>query len=171
MPVNFEPSRTGELTCSVQGKYLHSKYNQQTEGERFAGNIQADFSPLCVFILEPALSYCASPLKKKFPGTSLCAIRFSKDFSQADDKWDKVFYLKDSPIALSEVLFNSLGEEKLISSLAFDWTASKNIFPEESMLAWQEINKAILKARDVLATRAYFSKRWLKNKINRQIKM
>ncbi|MBB5225768.1 DUF115 domain-containing protein [Treponema ruminis] len=165
MPVNFEPSRTGELTCSVQGKYLHSKYNPQTEGERFAENIQADFSPLCVFILEPALSYCASPLKKKFPGALLCAIRFSKDFSQADDKWDKVFYLKDSPIALSEDLFNSLGEEKLISSLAFDWTASKNIFPEESMLAWQEIKKAILKARDVLATRAYFSKRWLKNSL------
>ena len=163
MLINFEPSRAGELTCSVQGKYLHSKYNPQTEGERFAENVQADFSPLCVFILEPALSYCAEPLKKKFPGADICAIRFSKDFSKADSKWDKVFYLENSSAPLSELIFNSLGEEKLISSLAFDWTPAKNIFPQQSMLAWGEIKKAILKARDVIGTRAYFSKRWLKN--------
>ena len=165
MTINFESSRAGELTCSVQGKYLHSKYNPQTEGERFADSLKADFSPLCVFILEPALSYCASPVKKKFPRAEVCAIRFSRDFSKSDSKWDKVFYMEGSGIPLSEILFSSLGEEKLISSLAFDWTPAKNIFPEESMLAWQEIKRAVLKARDVIATRAFFSKRWLKNSL------
>ena len=63
----FESSKAGELTCSFQGKYLHSKYNPTNEGEKFAAGIKADFSPLCVFILEPALSYCAPFLKKRFP--------------------------------------------------------------------------------------------------------
>ena len=160
----FEASKSGELTCSLKGKYLHSKYNPLAEGEKFAQNLQADFSPLCVFIIEPALSYCAESVKKKFPGAAVCAIRFSRDFSESDTKWNKVFYL-DGEIPLGEILFNSLGEEKLISSLAFDWTPAKNIFPEESMLAWGEIKKAILKARDVIGTRSYFSKKWLKNSL------
>lgn len=154
------------MTCLVQGKYLHSKYNPQNEGERFAENIQADFSPLCVFILEPALSYCAQPLKKRFPQAEICAIRFSQDFSDSDSLWDKVFYAcKDSPVSLSEQLFNFLGEEKLISSLTLDWAPSKAIFPLKSEETWTEIKKAILKARDVIGTRAYFSKRWLKNSV------
>ena len=165
MTIKFEPSRSGNLTCSAEGKYLHSKYNPQAEGERFADSIKADFSPLCVFILEPALSYCAETLKKKFPDADLCAVRFSKDFAESDSKWDKVFYISGSGIPLSEILYNSLGEEKLISSLAFDWPPSKNVFPEESILSWQEIKKAVLKARDIIVTRAYFSKRWLKNSL------
>ena len=166
MLVTFETSRTGQKTCSVQGKYLHSKYNPQNEGERFAESLQADFSPLCVFILEPALSYCAKAIKKRFPEATVCAIRFTTDFSEQDKLWDRVFYASpSSQIPLSEHLFNTLGEEKLISSLSFDWNPTKAVFQSESTNAWNEIKKAILKARDVIATRAYFSKRWLKNSV------
>ena len=166
MLVTFEESRTGQKTCSVQGKYLHSKYNPQNEGERFAENIQADFSPLCVFILEPALSYCAPAIKKRFSEATICAIRFTHEFCESDKLWDKVFYASDSSqIPVSEQLFSALGEEKLISSLSIDWAPSKQVFPEESAYAWNEIKKGILKARDVIATRAYFSKRWLNNSI------
>ncbi|WP_294429497.1 6-hydroxymethylpterin diphosphokinase MptE-like protein [uncultured Treponema sp.] len=162
----FENSKSGELTCCFQGKYLHSKYNPKNEGEKFAANLQADFSPLCIFILEPALSYCAQFLKNRFPNAKICAIRYCKDFSQTDYLWDKVFYLeKQNIISLEEVLFNALGEELLISSLAFDWQPSKSVFPEESFEVWSSLKKAILKARDVIGTRAYFSKRWLKNSL------
>ncbi len=160
----FEESKSGERTCSFKGKYLHSKYNPKNEGERFAQTLEADFSPLCVFLLEPALSYCAPFLKQRFPGASICAIRFRNDFSQTDSQWDKVFYL-ESNLSLSEQLFFVLGEEKLCSSLVFDWAPSKQAFPEENIHSWQEIKTAILKARDVIGTRAFFSKRWLKNSI------
>ena len=158
----FEASKFGELTCSFEGKYLHSKYNPVAEGEKFVQNVRADFSPFCVFIIEPALSYCATFLRKRFPVAKLCAIRFCDDFSETDRLWDFVFHLNSD---LSEDLFNCLGEEKLISSLIFDWNATKLAFPEESVSAWKEIKKAVLKARDVIGTRAYFSKRWLKNSL------
>ena len=166
--LHFENSKSGELTCCFQGKYFHSKYNPTSEGEKFAANIQADFSPLCVFIIEPALSYCAPFLRKRFPNAVLAALRFSDDFSESDSKWDFVFHLKKSGkinemLPLSEALFSALGEEKLISSLAFDWNPTKLAFPSENLAVWNEIKKAVLKARDVLGTRSYFSKRWLKN--------
>ena len=163
----FESSRSGEMTCSFKGKYLHSKYNPLVEGERFAQTVEADFSPLCLFILEPALSYCADAIKKKFPNALICAIRFSSAFVKSDSQWHKVFYLDQAnfSIPLSEILFETLGEEKLISSLAFSWPPSQNAFPEQTVRCWEEIKKAILKARDVMGTRAYFSERWLKNSL------
>ena len=163
--LSFEASRSGELTCSFQGKYFHSKYNPRTEGERFAENIQADFSPLCIFVLEPALSYCAPYIKKRFPEALVCAIRFTRAFSDSDREWNHVFYLKEGKISLGEELFSTLGEEKLCASLSFDWPATKQAFPQENTESWNEIKKSILKSRDVIATRAYFSKRWLKNSI------
>lgn len=159
-----EKSKNGEETCSFSGKYLHSKYNPLAEAEKFVQNIEADFFPECLFILEPALSYCALPLKKRFPKTKFFAIRYVSFFKDTDSKWDKVFYLDDN-LALSDRLFNYFGEEKLYSSLFFEWPASKQIFSGESSLAWSEIKKAILKSRDVLGTRAYFSKRWFKNSL------
>ena len=162
---SIEKSKNGEETCSFQGKYLHSKYNPSQEAERFSQALTADFSPLCVFILEGALSYCAKFLKNRFPSAQICVIRFTRFFEKYDSNWDKVFYLYDGDIALSERLFNFLGEERLISSLFFDWTPSKQIFQEENALSWSEIKKAVLKARDVLGTRSYFSKRWLKNSL------
>ena len=162
--IHFESSKSGELTCCFQGKYLHSKYNPINEGEKFAQNLNADFSPLCVFILEPALSYCAPYIKKKFQNAEICAIRFSNNFLESNTKWDRIFYLKSS-ISLSEQVFNSLSEEKLCSSLVFDWLPTKQIFANENLKAWLELKKAILKARDVIGTREYFSKRWLKNSI------
>ena len=156
----FECSKSGEETCRIQGKYLHSKYNPTSEGERFAALIRADFSPLCILLLEPALAYCAPFIRKRFPSVSLCAIRFSDDFSRADHHFDFVFH--DSP-ALSDDLFDALGEEKLSSCLALDWNPSKALFPQESAHVWNAVKAAVLKARDVIGTRAYFSKRWLKN--------
>ena len=168
--IHFESCKNGDLTCSFQGKYLHSKYNPKNEGERFVQNIQADFSPLCVFIIEPALSYCAPFLRQKFPKAKICAIRFTDDFSETDGNWDFVFHLKNSTantqiFSLCDDLFDCFGEENLISSIFFDWTPTKQAFASESLETWNEIKKAVLKARDVLGTRSYFAKRWLKNSL------
>lgn len=166
MSLEFSTAKTGDKTCSISGKYLHSKYNPLLEGERFAQNVAADFSPFCVAVLEPALSYCARFLKKRFPDAKICCIRFTDDFHDYDSEWDYVFYgAKENFENLSEDLFNTLGEENLISSLFFDWQPSKSIFPEMNFKCWKEIQAAVLKARDVIGTRAYFSKRWLKNAV------
>ncbi|MCR4823187.1 MAG: DUF115 domain-containing protein [Treponema sp.] len=161
----FEDCKNGDKTCSFNGKYLHSKYNPVNEGERFAQNVQADFSPLCIFVIEPALSYCALPLKKRFPSALLYAIRFRKDFKEWDGLWDKVIYLYDLTIPLGDFLFSSVSEDKLCSALVLDWQPSKQIFPSENQECWQEIKKAIINGRNVIATRSFFSKRWLKNSI------
>lgn len=165
MPINeiiYSVAKNGEKTCSCNGKFLHSKYNPSAEAQKFVENIQADFNPLCVFIIEPALSYCFDFLKKRFPNATFCAIRFSSQFSSTDKLWDKVFYFSDN---LSNEIFDFLGEEKICSSIFSDWTASKNIFPELTEKTWFSIKDVVLKSRSIINTRAYFAKRWLKNTI------
>ncbi len=161
-----ETAKNGEKTCLINGKYLHSKYNPSLEGEKFAASLAADFSPLCVLILEPALSYSAKFLRIKFPHAKICCVRFFEDFKDYDSLWDCAFYGADENFCnLGKDLYNAFGEEILMSTLVFDWQPSKNIFPNENLICWQEIKKAILNARDILGTRSYFSKRWLKNSV------
>ncbi|WP_191014377.1 6-hydroxymethylpterin diphosphokinase MptE-like protein [Treponema zioleckii] len=166
MTFDFKDARNGAKTCSYNGKFLHSAYNPQSEGEKFVQNLKADFLPSLVIIIGPALSYCATYLRKRFPKATLCAIHFSEkfknDFSETDALRDKVFYYSENSNFAESLLFY-FGEEKLCSCIIFDWIASRNIFPEKSDKIWLELKSAILKSRDIIGTRSYFSKRWLKN--------
>lgn len=163
--IEFLKAKNSENTCTLNGKYFHSAYNPSREAQAFCASIELSYKPSCIIIIEPALSYCAQFLKEKFPKTQLIAIRFVKDFNYTDHLWDKVFYFEENKNFCQE-LYNSLGEEKLLSSLVLNWNASTNIFFEETEKLWAEIKKAMLLARDVLSTREHFSKRWFFNSIN-----
>ncbi len=165
MNAEFSSAKNGEATCSYGGKYLHSKYNPSAEAQKFVENITTDFEPLAVIVIEASISYCTRFLRERFKNAVLCTVRFSNDFKKYDENWDFVFYPQGNSNFFQEDLFNALGEEKLCSALVVDWPASKNVFPQENAGIWLDIRQAILKARDVLVTRAYFSKRWLKNSL------
>ncbi len=156
--VEFLQAVNGEETSSVDGKFLHSKYNPLREAQTFVSSIQCTYKPSSILILEPGLSYCGRFLKERFPDAKLYALHYTKDFLKNDSVWDRVFF-PDSDI------FFSLGEEELCSCLTLSWPPSDKIFTEESSIVWKNVKEAVLKARDVLYTRSYFSKRWLKNSI------
>lgn len=165
LKIEFQKSKNGENTCTLNGKYFHSAYNPSREAQSFCNSIEVSYRPSCIIIIEPALSYCADFLRKKFPEISLIAVRFVNDFSSTDSLWNKVFYFEENKNFCQE-LYNYLGEEKLLSSIILNWTASTNIFFPETEKLWAEIKKAMLLARDVLSTREHFSKRWFFNSIN-----
>lgn len=156
----LEPAKNGETTCRIHGTYLHSKYNPTREAEQFARVVKADFLPLCIIIIGPALSYCAPFLRKRFQNATLCAVHITEDFHQTDNLWDYSFSANKF---CADALFFALGEERLCSCLVYDWQPSKNLFPDEFHHIWLEIKRAVEKSRDVLATRAFFAKRWIKN--------
>lgn len=91
---SFFQAKNGSETCKINQTLLHSAYNPELEAERFASSIEADFIPSAVFVIEPALSYCGKPLKKKFPGTEIYSVRFSKDFIGYGKDFSKSFFLK-----------------------------------------------------------------------------
>lgn len=162
--ISFSDAKNGEKTCSLAGKHIHSAYNPSREAEQFVLHLNVPFNPAAVIIIEPALSYCLPFLRKRFPDARLCAVRVASDFSESDDKWDVCLYAKND-CGLGEQLFSALGEETLCSAVFFSWTAAESVFPEDTKAVWQEIKSAVLKSRDVLATRSFFATRWLKNTV------
>lgn len=160
--MDFLDAADGSKTCSANGIRLHSFYSPEKEAERFADGIPCDFNPKYILITEPALSYCAPFLRRRFAHSVLCCTRFCADFSQTDNLWDKVFY---SDSALGEALFSFMGDEGIASCLFASWKPSEKAFPKQSALAWNEIKAAVLKSRNVLCTRKHFAKRWAKNAV------
>ncbi len=163
--VTFFPAGNGSLSCRAAGITLHSSYNPEREAGRFAEGLSCPFVPEFVLVTEPALSYCADFLKKRFPSAELCAVRYCRAFQEYDKKWSRVFYFErgDSPALFAEKLFASLGEEGLCSCLAAAWQPSARAFPETDRAVWESIQSAVVKSRTVLLSRSYFAARGLKN--------
>ena len=163
--VQFSDAKNGSKTCSFNKKYLHSVYNPENEAKNFVSTIKSTFTPSCIIIIEPALSYCAPFLRECFPNSTLAAIRIlSKEFSFTDYLWDKIIDFS-SLQNFSETLFNIFGEETLLSTLFYSWKPSESVFSFECGEIWKGIKSAVKKGRDVLATRSYFSRRWLINSV------
>lgn len=151
------------------GLHLHSAYNPEREAERFVQGIKPPFMPQYVLVTGAGRPYTVPYLKKEFPGVKVCAVQYTKDFSDTDFSWDKVFYFEDpeksvSP-PLSDQIFNYLGDEGTIACFFTSWRPSERAFPEEYKATWKEIKKAVLKSRTVLQTRTYFGRRWTKNAV------
>ena len=161
--IRFFTAKNGSISCSANGTSLHSSYDPEKEGERFAASLGASFYPEYIIVTEPALSYCETFLRKRFPSARLCAVRYSEDFSESDKRWDIVFNAAKKEDELSENLFASLGEEGLCSSLFASWYPSARAFPRKDEAVWREIKNAVDKGRDVLFTRSAFSSRWILN--------
>ena len=165
MDVVFTKAADGTMTCTCKSIRLHSAYKPGHEAERFVQSIDCDFTPGYVAVTGPALSYCVPYLKKRFPGAKLCAVRYTKDFSSTDSLWDKVFFTEALAQPLAEQLYAYMGEEGLSSCLFISWQPSEKAFPDIYRETWQQIKSAVLRSRDILATRSFFARRWTRNAI------
>lgn len=194
--VEFLKAKNGSDCAKLNGIFLHSQYNPQTEAERFAQNAAVEFVPKTVIVIEGALGYCAEPLRKRFPNAKIGTIRLCQNFSATNNLWDFVLGAEQTntdskpttarggdqqplgvksgvpqPLSvtgarISEQLYNLLGEEGIYKTLFLEWQPSARALPERANAAWKEIKAAIEKAKAVLGTREYFGKKWLKNKVN-----
>ncbi len=163
MSVEFFNTSKGVRSCKVNNFSLHSSYDPEKEAERFVENTKCNFTPKYVLVIEPALSYCAKYFRKKYPKAVLCAVHLSKDFQDTDSQWDKVFIFDSENQNLEENIFAFMGDEGIVCCLFCEWVNSVKAYPQGVRDAWSGIKKAILKTRNVLNTRSYFSKRWSRN--------
>lgn len=162
--ISFFQAKNGSQVCSCKNINLHSAYNPEKEGDRFAETIAESFFPSAILVTEPALSYCKEGLHKKYPDAKLTCIRYSKKFSSTDKEWNKVFYFSNET-ELENELFDFFGEEGILSCIFLSWQPSANVFPETNQKAWSAIKNAVTKSTAVLSTRKYFASRWLKNSV------
>lgn len=162
----FFTAKNGAQTCAIQNCHIHSAYDPQREAERFVQTIAPSFVPSCIVVVEPALSYCVQPLHERFPNAKLIAVRLEPRFKDTDVLWHTVFDCTDKVQAerLGERLFSCIGDQ-LAACVFVDWKPAASLYPELHTLVWQQIQYAVSKNTDVLATQAYFAKRWIRNAV------
>ncbi len=166
MSIVFTKSANGEATCLCNSIRLHSAYDPSHEALRFVQNVSCDFKPKYILVTGAALSYCAVYFRKFYPGSILCTVQYSSDFKITEKLWDKTFYpSSENSVSLAEQIYSFMGEEGIVSCLFVAWQPSEKAFPSESRKAWQEIKAAVLKSRNVLATRSFFARRWVRNSL------
>ncbi|MCR4579661.1 MAG: DUF115 domain-containing protein [Treponema sp.] len=161
--IEFKPAKNEELTASADGILLHSGYNPSKEAERYAENLQLLPYENILILIEPAISYAAKFIKKKYPDIKLGAIRFSSDFNKYNDNFDFIINFNSS---FNEKLFSLLGEEGIYQTHFSDWEASKKVFPEEYKKCIFAIKECMEKSKTLLVTREYFEKKWFSNSLN-----
>lgn len=171
--IYFEEAKNGSPTCRTAGQYLHSKYNPQDEAEKFVHSLIPDFNPFCIVIAGPCLSYCIEPLQKRFPSVPLYAVQYASCFTEKPENiglprpvWNGSFCTEQKDAyQLAEHMFDTLGEQLIFGAFFVSWPPAERIFTEQSGIFWQAVKLVLQKSRDVLATRTFFSRTWLKNTV------
>lgn len=162
--VTFLSTKNNKVSAEVNSIKLHSLYDPEKEAERYAENLSPDFVPSQIVITEPAVSYILPFLRKKFPLSQICCIRYTKDFERFDSGWDKVVYFTDEN--QFEMQLENFSEEQICSTFFIDWKPSSKAFSEINLVVWEKIKNVILRSRSILITRSFFAERWIINQIN-----
>ena len=165
MNIIIQKAKNGEETALYGNHFLHSNYAPIKEAERFVNNLQLSYIPSLIVITEPALSYVAVFLKKRFPETRLGVIRYSESFNNYNSNFDFIFNFYEHP-DFETFLESQLNEEDLLKCFFLPWGPSSQAFSKIDKLVWQSIKAAMERAKTLLITRQYFEKKWFINSCN-----
>lgn len=166
MSLEYSKAKNQSEICKWNSFYLHSTYNPETEAERFVNSLTIPFVPENIIILEPALSYCVPFLRIKFPSSKIYCIRFINDIKKTTLFEKEFLYSSENPESLTTTLFNYFGETGLLSSFFISWPPSSKAFSDYDKNVWKLVKNLLKDCQNILATRQFFSKRWIKNQIN-----
>lgn len=159
MEIKFFNSKSGERTCTVNSKFLHSKYSPAAEAEKFVNSIPP-VNPELIILVSPGLPYCYNKLKSRFPGARIAAVNFSPLLS--NKLWDYE-WVPNEYIQLNTFLNDILCSFDLKKIHIEIWHPSLNIWPEEIQNFQILLKEVINTETAVNTTRKYFGKRWFKN--------
>lgn len=139
---------------------LHSTYAPQKEAERFCLTINGN--PKIIVVTEPGESYLAASFRNFFPKTKIIALRYTDTlFLESDSFWDAVW--RPCCGSLTLFLLNNIPDEFLNNTVFLRWKPSDLIWSNTAHTVWQDISAGVKIIQNIIATRTYFGKRWLKN--------
>lgn len=173
MIIDFSLAKNNELTFSVDGKYYHSRYNPSAEAEKWINQIQCNYVPKVIIVLGAGLPYFLNLLTQKFINSKILLIQYNQEIYNKVNSEYKNHFTKNifqicinnfsSVQNLSEYFYNNFGEELTNQILFLSWKTSENIFINEYNFTINAIQLYLNKSKDLIATRRFFSKKWISN--------
>ncbi|MCM1321153.1 MAG: DUF115 domain-containing protein [Bacteroides sp.] len=169
MPADFFSAKNGQLSCKINGRQLHSAYNPAAEAEQFVKSLECSYIPTAIVVTGAGLPYCANPLRSRYPAAKVYAVQYSAEFRQYDAQWDGAIAAhcggEEDCKVFEQWLDSFITEENYSSVLFISWKPSELCFPDAQRAVWSAIKRYIERCRDVLGTRSFFGRRWLRNSV------
>ena len=159
MQVEYLLSKNNEKTCKINSIFLHSSYNPSREAQNFVKNLNIQFIPSYIVILEAGLGYVLPYLKERFPESKIILIRYCNEFD-----YDKSYTCLNYQNI--DELSKIIPEIDLFSTIFLTWEASAKIFKDINDFTGKKIKDILSFAKTSLITRQYFEKKWLLNSCN-----
>ena len=166
MNISFDKAKNGDITAICNNITLHSSYNPTREAERFVDNLSIPYTPPLIILIEPCISYIVPLLKIKYPNTKIAIIRYTPSFNNYNSSSDYILNYYDHSLDFSNYLYNTFGEELLLTAYFIQWEPSSKAFPKITQLIIQSIKETLEKSKTLLVTREYFEKKWFLNSVN-----
>lgn len=139
--------------------HLHSKYNPQSEAERYIYSLGLSDEIKCFILIEPGQGYIIPVLKNKFKDKMIIALHI--DYSFPETKIPANY--GTDPLEIQKFLDAHTRSIDTSQIKIIEWRPSLNYF-QEKYLKLLKITAEYLKRADAeKRTTAVFGKRWVKN--------
>ncbi|MBT3272356.1 MAG: DUF115 domain-containing protein [Spirochaetales bacterium] len=161
--IRFEKARNGSPIAVAGGRYLNSRYDPQSEAQKYVNDQIDDNDPALVVILGETNGYLSSAVNDLLPTCSVVTVCYDKVFAVQSCQADSACWNPLKSVSLPDFFAASISETKVASMMIIEWEPCAKAFP---VIA----DKAIRAVRDItamhnasIATSAAFGRLWIRN--------
>ncbi len=167
MPESILLARSGDPTVSVDGAFMHSRYDPRSEAVRYAAAIQLPPETKIVICIEPGLGYLCEAIRLRRPEIRILSVhcsRFYSEFEKSTDRKDSDgTWFPGNGIELESFLENWIADSEAESVRMVDWKPAFAAYGKRITALASEIAGFLKRASANATTVAHFGKRWVRN--------
>jgi hypothetical protein len=141
---------------------LHSRYNPQTEAQRYIDALKIDKDINCFILIEPGMGYMIPVLRENRPDGKIIVLHADAGFRTLSGVFpgDAVWY-PDSETGVQEFLEAELLPAAKVRMV--EWRPGLNVYGDTVLELVRESAEFIKRLEAGRRTDAFFGKRWLRN--------
>jgi len=140
---------------------LHSRYNPQSEAERYIGSLNLKDDIECFILIEPGLGYMIPVLQEKFKQSKIIAL-YVDDSNQSQQTQIPSFYCAQNRGIQEFVETHTEGIDTEHIKI-IEWRPSLNFYKEAYVKLLSQVVQCIKRTEAGKRTASVFGRRWFKN--------
>ena len=170
MSESISHARNGDPIVSVNGIFLHSRYDPANEAARFVEALSVGKEVGIFLLIEPGLGYLARALREKHPEARILVARCSTFFGSPearsrgadnDGEW-----LPDGSCSFGAFLERHISDHEARAVKVVEWKASVGAYGSEALALVSAAAVFLKRAAANARTVASFGRAWFRNAVD-----
>ncbi len=170
-------AKSGDVTASVSGGLLHSRYDPMREAERYLDRALGEAArggrglgeareslPATILLLGPGLGYLTSAIRRRLPKCHLIAVS-ALNAVQPDHKENVDVYVDLSAGDPARLLSRALRPADVSGLELLEWEPELRAAPDAAAAARAAVRELVARYNAEVATTAFFGQRYIKNAV------